>query len=254
MEKSSNLKQKDVIPRAQALLKELEAGNDKAASELIDELSVMKERELFQGIGKLTRNLHDTVSDFFDDTVLSKFSNIDQQEFPDALERLNYVIQMTEESANTTLTVVEETIPLSENIENRGNELRRRWGDLRSRKLTLDEFKQLSNDIEDYLDYSIDMSVQLSSKLNEVLLAQGFQDLTGQMIKRVITLVENVEDSLVELIAAASDRQGSSPDQKTQQSGHDPNTKGEGPALPSTKESVAKGQDEVDELLASLGF
>ncbi|HBA35595.1 MAG TPA: chemotaxis protein CheZ, partial [Gammaproteobacteria bacterium] len=204
MEKSSNLKQKDVIPRAQALLKELEAGNDKAASELIDELSVMKERELFQGIGKLTRNLHDTVSDFFDDTVLSKFSNIDQQEFPDALERLNYVIQMTEESANTTLTVVEETIPLSENIENRGNELRRRWGDLRSRKLTLDEFKQLSNDIEDYLDYSIDMSVQLSSKLNEVLLAQGFQDLTGQMIKRVITLVENVEDSLVELIAAAS--------------------------------------------------
>ncbi|MCG8383299.1 MAG: protein phosphatase CheZ [Gammaproteobacteria bacterium] len=252
MEKS-NLKQKDVIPRAQALLKELEAGNDKAASELIDELSVMKERELFQGIGKLTRNLHDTVSDFFDDTVLSKFSNIDQQEFPDALERLNYVIQMTEESANTTLTVVEETIPLSENIENRGNELRRRWGDLRSRKLTLNEFKQLSNDIEDYLDYSIDMSVQLSSKLNEVLLAQGFQDLTGQMIKRVITLVENVEDSLVELIAAASDRQ-SPPDQTTQQSGSDPNTKGEGPALPSTKEGVAKGQDEVDDLLASLGF
>ena len=237
----------DAIVRTKALLFELEAGNDSSAFDIINELSGMREQDLYQGVGQLTRNLHTTVSEFFEGPGFDKFSEIDENEFPDALERLQHVITMTEESANTTLNVVEETIPLANKIGERGAKLKQSWGDLRSRKLTLEEFRDLGGEIDEYLDYVTDMSGQLISKLNEVLLAQGFQDLTGQMIKQVITLVETVEETLVGLIAVAGGRS------VTADKEEDP-IKAEGPALPSKESGVAKGQDDVDELLASLGF
>ncbi len=238
---------KDAIVRTNALLVELEAGNENNAFDIINELAGMREQDLYQGVGQLTRNLHTTVSEFFEGPAFDKFSAIDENEFPDALERLQHVITMTEESANTTLNAVEATIPLANNIGKKGAELKQSWGDLRSRKLSLEEFRHLGGEIEEYLDYAIDMSGQLTEKLNEVLLAQGFQDLTGQMIKRVITLVETVEETLVGLIAVAGNRSGTAG--KPEDS-----ITAEGPALPSQNDGVAKGQDDVDELLASLGF
>ncbi len=87
--------------------------------------------------------------------------------------------------------------------------------------------------------------------MNEVLLAQGFQDVTGQIIRRVIGLVQDVEESMVELIRL-SGQPGSIQDDRSEQS-TEPHL--EGPTVPGVEQGkMMENQDDVDDLLSSLGF
>lgn len=88
--------------------------------------------------------------------------------------------------------------------------------------------------------------------MNEVMMAQDFQDLTGQIITRVIELVEEVEGNLVELVRLTGERIATVPDQKDDRAEE---IKAEGPHVPGLGDSkVVNGQDDVDDLLSSLGF
>ena len=92
----------------------------------------------------------------------------------------------------------------------------------------------------------------MCEELNTILLAQDYQDLTGQMIQKVITLVAEVEEKLLTFLKNFTDEEKSITKDDAQQ-GLTP----QGPALESVKEqteNVASSQDEVDDLLASLGF
>jgi chemotaxis protein CheZ len=89
----------------------------------------------------------------------------------------------------------------------------------------------------------------MKTNLNDVLMAQDFQDLTGQIISRVITLVEEVEGNLVELIRLTGDRF------IKPQDAPETDTAAEGPHVPGVgRTDVVADQDEVDDLLSSLGF
>ena len=233
---------------AHNLVESLEAGDIDSVRQIMDEIASLRESDLFCEMGKLTRELHDSLNTFKLDT---KLSGLAESEIPDAKERLNHVITMTEEAADKTLTAVEEAIPLSDEIKANALELKSRWEKFKDRKLSVEEFRELSKDLDKFFPQIAEGSVILNDKLNEILMAQGFQDLTGQIIRRVITLVQDVEQGLVDLI-----KMSGVPEASKKESKEGLDTTAEGPVIPGvdhTSETV-DGQDDVDDLLSSLGF
>jgi chemotaxis protein CheZ len=233
------------LEKARALVTQLEADNQTAADEIIAELSGDGDDELFQEVGRLTRELHEAINGFLLDERVAEMA---EKEIPDASERLKHVITVTENSANTTLSSVENSIPLVDELGAKATALADDWGRFQERELSVDDFRVLSKDLATFLELVTDHSSQLHRKLTDVLMAQDFQDITGQIIKQVIELVQDVEDKLVQLIRIS----GSKMPEKSKQA--DPE-KLEGPVVPGVDQGdVIQGQDDVDDLLSSLGF
>jgi chemotaxis protein CheZ len=241
----------DVLEQARNLVTQIESGEEAKVKATMDELSRYREADLFKEMGKLTRELHDSLNSFKLD---SRIAELTEEDIPDAKERLNYVISMTEQAANKTLNAVEESIPLSEEMQKTSDELFDKWKKFRGRELSADEFRELSGELDKFFPMISESSQSLQKKLTEVLMAQDFQDLTGQIIRRVINLVHDVEEGLVDLIRMSGKGKTEKTD-KTQEEIKAEKIKGEGPAVPNTgDEATISGQDDVDDLLSSLGF
>ena len=238
----------ELLEKAQRLIKSIESNDDLVTAELLSAISIDNEKRLFKEVGQLTRNLHDNLATFALDDQLTALTD---KGIPDAKERLNYVIDMTDEAANKTLTAIEEVIPVTTEMEHKSEELYKNWNKFLSRELSLPEFKAMSAEITKYLESSCRNTRFVHEKANEIVMAQGFQDLTGQVIKKVIGLVQNVEDSLVELVKIAGAQEATvTPTKAT-----GPKDKLEGPTVPGiVVEGAVNSQDEVDDLLSSLGF
>src|SRR5262245_52485991 len=186
---------------AQELVNSLERGEFKDAVQLIGELNNVRDRGLYQEVGKLTRELHNAIVNFQVDPRSPYAQEV--SEIADATDRLAYVVQMTERAANRTLDLVEESTPLIGQLEQEAGELHQEWLRLKRRELSLDDFRVLAGRIEGFLERSVEDNRKISANLNDILLAQDFQDLTGQVIKRVTRLVTNVERDLVKLVCMA---------------------------------------------------
>ena len=240
----------ETLNKAHELIAALETGDSDAVSASMDALTRQHETQLFQELGKLTRELHESMNNFKLDAHIA---NLTEQDIPDAKERLNYVITMTEDSANKTMDAVETALPVSENIKNRANELHNEWIRFRGRDMSVDQFRQLSKDLDEFFPMIDEGSTTVHEHLTKILMAQDFQDLTGQIIRRVITLVQDVEGSLVDLIKIAGKRMApAAPEAEPE----DDKTKAEGPQIKGLDDAndIVSGQDDVDDLLSSLGF
>jgi len=232
---------------AKDLVVALEQGNELEADKLLDKIASQKEGQLFKELGLLTRQLHDTMTGF---SLDSKITSMTENDIPDAKERLQYVITMTEQAANQTLNAVEDLLPVSRTLNEQVEELSAKWERFLDREMPFEEFKSMSEEITRHFKESKGSLVQVQSGLNEILMAQGFQDITGQIIKRVIDLVQDLEVSMVELVQLAGGRKES---EVTQDNEHDL----PGPVVPGVDDKagdVANNQDDVDDLLSSLGF
>lgn len=238
------------VERVRALLQYLESGDAAAAESLMDDLLSLRETQMFQELGKLTREIHESLNGFQLDSRLSQLAD---EEIPDAKQRLTYVIEMTDKSAHRTLNAVETCLPISEQIETQAGELLTRWERFRNRELTMEEFKTLASGISDFFATAAQGAASMRGELSEVMMAQDFQDLTGQVIRRVITLVQEVEDKLVDLVRVAGARV--KPAAAVAETAQPSLVQGEGPTPPEmmTEDRVAS-QDDVDDLLSSLGF
>jgi chemotaxis protein CheZ len=235
----------ELLEKAKKLVASIEADDLEAADKTLEELSDFSDSTLFREVGRLTRELHEAINGFLLD---AKIADIAQREIPDASERLSYVIEMTEKSANTTLNAVEAALPLSDELGSKAGELSDQWDKFKGRKLSVDDFRVLSDELSSFLDVAKGHSHELHKYLSDVLLAQDFQDLTGQIIRKVITLVTDIEDKLVQLVRISGSKL---PDTKYQS----PSDELEGPVVPGVEQGdVVKGQDDVDDLLSSLGF
>ncbi len=253
MDPASKLDNNAILDQARSLVSALEAGNTNAAETLIDDLGRARERTLFQELGKMTRQLHDALNSF---AVDSRMVALAESDIPDAKARLNHVIDMTEESANRTLTAVEGTLPIAEQLQDQANTLHEKWGRFCNKGMRVEEFRDMSKEIDGFLAVTKGHADKIHGNLSEVMMAQGFQDLTGQIIRRVITLVQEVEDNLVELIRLSGGARMEGADQATAGEQQQDVMQGVGPQVPgvdAAAESVS-GQDEVDDLLSSLGF
>jgi chemotaxis protein CheZ len=241
---TNKLSRQECLERARTLVAQIEAGGEADAQQLLDEFSSHRETVMFQEIGRLTRELHNTLNSFQNDARLAALTECD---IPDAKERLNYVLSMTDQAARRTLTAVEESVPLNETIGQRASALQQEWERFTRRQMEPAEFRALSHRLNEFLTVTKDDTSKIHTRLMDVLMAQEYQDLTGQVIHRVIRLVQDVEDSLVGLIKFSSNTgTANSADGKDAL---------EGPQInPSARSDVVSNQDEVDDLLSSLGF
>jgi len=232
---------------AKKLVQALESNNEVEADEILDEIAGLRQSTLFQGVGQLTRQLHDSLVGFSSDSKLVELTSSD---IPDAKERLHYVITMTEQAANQTLGVVEGLLPLSKGLTEQSEALSDKWDRFLSKDMPFHEFKSMSTDITTYFSQTKKDLNLVQGGLTDILMAQSFQDITGQIIKRVISLVEELETNMVALIKLA----GGTMKPKGAAS-IEPELPG--PIVPGVDDKsndVATKQDDVDDLLSSLGF
>lgn len=235
------------LETARGLVAALERNDDDAARKQLAMLTQSQESELFREIGKLTRELHEALNNF---NIDSRLVDLTHHDIPDTRQRLNYVITTTEEAAHKTLGFIDDTLPLAQELRQTAEKIDERWQRFRKKEMNADEFRTLVREVEAYLATVRRHADTVHHNLSEMMLAQGFQDLTGQVIRQVITLVEEVEDNLVRLVKVAGNHQQTPPQRKQT----DP-IKAEGPQInQADNPNVVKGQDDVDDLLSSLGF
>ena len=195
---------------------------------------------MFSKIGHLTRALHDTLRDLGYDKSLEEAASA----IPDARERLNYISTLTEQAAERALNAVDAAMPLQDKLQASSAALAERWQKLYDKQLTVEEFKQLAAETREYFTTVQSTSKDTSSQLLEIMMAQDFQDLTGQVIKKIITMAKDMEGHLLSFLVEFS-----------QPKRVESNSLMNGPVISHEgRTDVVSNQAQVDDLLESLGF
>lgn len=242
---------------ATQLVDVLQNDNYEKASELIHELLEARDHHIFTSVGKLTRALHNAIVNFHVDADISANPpEVKNSEIRDATDRLQYVLDLTQDAADKTMDKVEMVAPIAMNLGQEAHRIKVEWDRLRRGEMSKEEFKDLYAQIDDFLVQMGDGTDQLNKNLQDIILEQGFQDLTGQVLKKVIGLITDVENELVNLMRIAGQVEvvtGLTADEKAKPAVD--KIAAEGPAINAEKrEDVVTGQDDVDDLLSSLGF
>jgi chemotaxis protein CheZ len=204
--------------------------------------------ELMEELHDLTCNLRNALERFRFD---ARLNDLAEKEMPDARHRLEHVLELTGEAAHRTLDLVEQSGPPAERTSREAAELTGSWARFRARKISPEEFRALVKRMDGFLSSAQTDSDTIRANLAEVLLAQGYQDLTGQIIRGVMGLVAEVEKTLAELTRLARGEVGSltlpEPSDGRRMSG---------PAIPGIdpQGSVVSAQEDVDALLSKLGM
>lgn len=200
--------------------------------------------ELYRRIGKVARQLHEALKELGCDAVVVAEA---AQAIPDAKERLRFIAQKTEEAAIKVLNAAEIATPLQKEVESRAKHLRAAWDRLFANQLSPQEFKQLARDTHAFLALAEENAHVTSEQLMAIVMAQDFQDLTGQVIKKVIEIVGRIESELLAILIEAM------PEEVKRQKANGDDSLLNGPQI-KAGEGVLTSQSEVDDLLSSLGF
>jgi len=193
-------------------------------------------------IGHLTRMLHDTLRELGYDRLLEKTAAA----MPDARDRLDYVVKMTEQAAVRALNAIETAQPIQDRLGDEAERLAVHWQKLFDRKLSLEDFKTLVAGTRDYLAEVPKQTRATNAQLLEIMMAQDFQDLTGQVIKKITALAQEMEQQLVHLLVDLVPAEMRSEIDTGLLNGPVVKTVG--------RSDVVTDQNQVDDLLASLGF
>jgi chemotaxis protein CheZ len=195
--------------------------------------------EVFQQLGHITRQLHDTLQQL---GVMPKLRDA-AQGLPDARSRLNYIAEKTTAAANKVLNSVDQAKLEHSHI---AAETRRM-----AKAIVADPVKAVaSGGVMNFVGDVEAATARIDGHLTDIMLAQDFHDLTGQVVTKVVTLATDLEDSLVRLlmqVAPAELQPRAAPKAEAAMlNGPVVNTEG--------RDDVVQSQGEVDDLLASLGF
>jgi len=145
--------QDPLVEYARNLLTQLESGDAVEAMQTIASLHQARDQYLFKEVGKLTRSLHESIKNFAIDAGRAGSKMHDEMSrMEDASQRLNYVIEKTEQAANKTLDMVENTIPVSSELGERARELKADWQRFMRKEMKPDEFRQLTRQMDSFLD------------------------------------------------------------------------------------------------------
>jgi chemotaxis protein CheZ len=210
-------------------------------------------------IGQLTRTLRDSMREL----GLDKHVERAAEAVPDARDRLKYIAAMTEQAAERVLTSIEIAKPMQEQLQHDAAELDARWEQWYSAPIEREEVRALMSDTRTFLRGVPEITTATNAQLLEIMLAQDFQDLTGQVIKKITDVVYLIEQQLLgvlidniaaerrEQFAATAAALAAEPISPT----GSPESLLNGPQInPEGKTDVVQDQGQVDDLLASLGF
>ena len=211
--------------------------------EVKSEAAANEPADMFQRVGHLTRTLHDALRELGYDKSLQCAADT----LPDARDRLNYIATLTGQAAERALTAVERGQALQKGVGGEGARLAKSWDALHAGKLSVDEFKTLAAESRAFLAALPAKADETGAQFHEIMMAQDFHDLTGQVINRVVTLATTLESQLIKmLIEARPAGQGGGAGESEWLTGPAMNAGG--------RSDVVANQAQVDELLGSLGF
>lgn len=205
--------------------------------------------EMVHRIGHLTRLLRDSMKELGLDQQISQAA----QAIPDANDRLNYVASMTEQAAERALNAVERAQPLQDRLEDEGATLNKRWQAAAATLVTVESDPSLVEDTQYFLSDKLPSSTGATQKeLLEIMMAQDFQDLTGQVIKKMMEVIKLIEVQLVQVLV---DNVPNVTDGVKVEDDRDEHARlRNGPQVGENKKDTVAGQDQVDDLLDELGF
>lgn len=190
-------------------------------------------------LGHMTRRLHDTLHELGYDKSLEKTA----QSIPDAQQRLQYIATMTEAAANRALNAIESAQPVQEQLAEGATQLSAAWEHMMAGQLDVAAFRQLVSDTRAYLTRVPELTAHTNAQLMEIMMAQDFQDLTGQVIKKTTELAQQIEADLLRLLVEFK------PGERNEDGLLN------GPVINGAGRSdVVMNQTQADELLESLGF
>jgi len=199
------------------------------------------DKPMFERLGGIVRLLHDSLRELGYDKALTEASS----QIVDAQDRLEYVATLTEQAANKVLNTLDEGMPAQDVLSKKAKDMDSRWTALFDGKLSLDEFKALAGDSRQFAQAVSEATEAEKARLLEIMMAQDFQDITGQLIKKVVIITKTVENELAQLL-----RDNAPPEVREKLAQKQEVPLMQGPSVP----SVALDQDNVDDLLADLGF
>lgn len=193
-------------------------------------------------IGHIARALHDTLREL----GLNKDIEKAAASIPDARDRLNYVANLTQQAAERVLNAIEAAQPVVVQIESDALRLSKQWDLLFEKKLDVEKFKNLVMQTHAFLRDTPKQTKQTNTYLLEIMMAQDFQDLTGQVIKKIISATQEMEQQLLALLI-----DNAPPSVKADLHSGLLN----GPVINAHgRTDIVTSQDQVDDLLESLGF
>jgi chemotaxis protein CheZ len=200
--------------------------------------------EVLSRIGHMTRALHESLRGLGLDKLIEKAAS----DIPDARDRLDYVVRLSEQSAKRVLDATDAANPLQDVIDERAAELGRSWQALLADVGHGAEaaWRELAERTVASLAESRNAAIATKSHLMDIMMAQDFQDLTGQVISRITGIAQNLEKQLVQVLVDFA------PSEIKRELD---NGLLNGPQInPEGNSDVVADQGQVDDLLDSLGF
>ncbi len=220
---------------------------ERSKNVLKDISSNLGDGELFNEIGQIARRLHESLKSVSNvlDPHLREFV---ETKIPDSGNRLEHILKLTENAAITTLDHLE-------SLQNRKEQELGNLSHIQQKILSLHPLGEEAKNIIDDILKKIESIEQLSKEDKEdfitILTAQDYQDLTGQIILKIIGLLNDLEQRLVDLIKTFGVKvkeEKAETERKKEEK-----TLLYGPAHDKKKDAL-RSQDEVDALLAEFGF
>lgn len=204
-------------------------------SDLAPQMAAGASPEVFHQLGMITRQLHDTLTQL---GVMPKLQ-LAADGLPDARSRLNYIASKTSDAANKVLNSVDQAKADHAHISSETRRI--------AEAIVKDPVKAVaSGAVMNFVGDVEAATARIDGHLTDIMMAQDFHDLTGQVVAKVVSLATELEDSLVKLLVQAAP-----PEQAQKVESAVLN----GPVVnPEGRTDVVKDQAEVDDLLASLGF
>lgn len=216
-----------------------QTGSDATAS---PGASLVAQDDVLARIGQMTRSLHDNLRALGFDKLIEQAAH----EMPTARDRLSYVAKMTEQAAQRVLNAIDEATPLQEKIDAGAGDLAKAWQSALQSPFSEAQSRTLAESTLTYLDQTRSDVGMTKQQLLTIMMAQDFQDLTGQVIKKVTELAHGIEQQLVQLLLDYA------PPETRRDAGSGLLN---GPQInPEGNPDVVAGQEQVDDLLESLGF
>jgi chemotaxis protein CheZ len=203
---------------------------------------------MYARLGSIVRIMHDSLRELGYDKALTEASS----QIVDAQDRLEYVASLTEQAANKVLNTLDDGMPAQDKLSKQAKDMEGRWADLFAGKLSIEQFKALAGDSRSFAQAVSEATEAEKARLLEIMMAQDFQDITGQLIKKVVKITQTVENELAQLLrdSAPADVKEKLAQKQAVQEQEKPAELMSGPSVP----AAALDQDSVDDLLADLGF
>jgi chemotaxis protein CheZ len=211
-------------------------------TESAESVEDQSDKPMYARLGGIVRMLHDSMRELGYDRSLQEVAS----QIGDAQGRLEFVATLTEQAANKVLNAIDIGMPAQDVLSGKAKNIGSRWDQLFTGKLSIEEFKTLAGDSRAFATTVIDSAETEKGRMLEIMMAQDFQDITGQLIKKIVGITAVAERELAQLLRDnAPPELLSNVEQKEK-----PTELMSGPAA----DGSALVQNDVDDLLDSLGF